>query len=111
MISCLLGYIWTAPRIPFLAMMRLNFVYGSIPKKRSEVFDAIITPNYAGWLVNALFGLKPTHGDDPKESFASSVIRNLETSLRSWAKRFFASWRLIVFRLRRNCLPDRLIRL
>ena len=46
-----------------------------------------------------------------KESFASSVIRNLETSLRSWAKRFFASWRLIVFRLRRNCLPDRLIRL
>ena len=66
MISCLRGYIWTAPRIPFLAMMRLNFVYGSIPKKRSEVFDAIITPNYAGWLVNALFGLEPTHGDDPK---------------------------------------------
>jgi len=35
----------------------------------------------------------------PKESFASSVIRNLETSLRSWAKRFFTSWRLFVFKL------------
>ena len=63
MVSCLSRDTRAAPCIPFLAMMWLNFVYGSPAKEGSEVFDATLSPNYARWFVNVLFCLEPAHGD------------------------------------------------
>ena len=42
----------------------------------SGCFDAIITPNYSGWLVNALFGLKPTHGDEATTTTGRATMEN-----------------------------------